>query len=68
MIFHRLASSLLCIALSTATAQSQITIDDSRSFTTSPEGSMQRSGPYTFQTAGSFDPSLESGINFIACL
>ena len=60
MRFHRLASTLLFIALSAATAHSQITVDDSRAFTTSPEGTMQHPGPYTFQTEGNFDPSLAS--------
>ena len=53
-------TAVFAIALMATAVQGQITVDDSRAFTTSTNNTMQRTNTYTFQTDGTFDPALEA--------
>ena len=57
---HPLIFALLALMLAPLSVHSQITVDDTRTFTTSANDTMQRSGFYSFQTEGSLDPALEA--------
>mgnify|MGYP005846224917 CR=1 FL=1 len=57
---HPLLTALLTLVLAAPSAYGQITVDDTETFTTSPNNTLQRPSPYTFEVDGTFDPTLEA--------
>lgn len=59
MKIHHFIATLLLIGATSPAGHSQITVDDSRAFTSSPNGGLVRTSSYTFQTDGTLDPAFE---------